>query len=110
MKGLDKIDIKKNRGYIYILISIIILSLWLFFGEHGFIYLKNSRNYLNEYSVRVDRLLQEKEELEKEINRLKTDKDYLKQVIREETGMIKKNEIIYVFDKEDHVAKDDASK
>lgn len=44
------------------------------------------------------KLLQEKAALEKEIDLLLHDKDYLEKIAREKYGMLKKNEEVYYLD------------
>ncbi|MCI5226343.1 MAG: septum formation initiator family protein [Candidatus Electrothrix sp. AX2] len=85
-----------------------ILLIVLFFG--GFFLLFAPRCSLYSYykiekkSNRVikenKRLLQEKAALEKEIDLLLHDKDYLEKVAREKYGMLKKNEEVYYLDPE----------
>lgn len=102
---MAKINFKKYWECILLVCFTIILTMWLIFGKHGFLYLKNRRIELQEYSKKVDKLEQEKLKLEKEISLLHTDKKYLEHVVKEETDMIKKNEVKYIFKRNDDVTK-----
>lgn len=92
----------KHWKLLLIVSAVIISAMLLIFGEHGFLYLENRRIELLEYSRKVDKLAQEKIKLEKEINRLQTDKDYLERVIKSEIDMLKKNEVKYIFKEEEN--------
>lgn len=100
----------KNWKYILIVCAVILSVLWLIFGEHGLLYLKQRKIDLEEYTQRVQKQEQKKSILEQELKRLQTDKEYMEQVIREETGKIKKNEVRIVISKENEGESSTAAK
>ena len=70
---------------------------WLGFGERGFVHLYRMDK---ERQVRLEKarqLEQENRELLEEIERLRTDKEYLESLGRRELGLIKEGEILYRF-------------
>jgi cell division protein FtsB len=91
MKKTSNKYFKKWKSILFVLI-VVGLGVWLVFGEHGYLYLKRQRAERHEYSKKVEELKQHKLKLEQEINRLKTDKKFLEDTIREETGKLKANE------------------
>ena len=70
---------------------------WLGFGERGFKYLYGKEKERQAYLKRIRKLEKENKELLEEINRLHTDKKYLESVARRELGLIKEDEILYRF-------------
>jgi cell division protein FtsB len=93
--------IKKRWKLIIVVFAVILSALYLIFGEHGLLYLKQRKIDLEEYTQRVEKQEQKKLILEQEVQRMRTDKGYLEEIIREETGMIKKNEVRIVISEED---------
>ena len=70
---------------------------WLGFGERGFVHLYRMDR---ERQVRLEKarqLEQENRGLLEEIERLRTDKEYLESLGRRELGLIKEGEILYRF-------------
>jgi cell division protein FtsB len=89
---------KRWKSVLFILI-VVSLGVWLVYGEHGLLYLKRQRAEQYEYSKKVEELKQQKLKLEQEINRLKTDKKFLEDTVREETGKLKENEQMMIVQK-----------
>ena len=85
------------------LIVITILGLivaWLGFGEHGLFHLYNTEMERKIYVDKIRRLAAENQALLEEVHRLRTDMDYVEAVARKELNLIKQNELIYRFNKE----------
>ena len=76
------------------------LATWLGFSDHGFIHLYRTEMERQAYIERIRQLTEENQALLDEINRLRTDKDYIESVARKQFNMIKKNEVIYRFESE----------
>jgi len=72
---------------------------WLAFGERGFLHLYNAEMERQVHIDRIRRLAAENRALLEEINRLRTDLEYVESVARRELNLIKKNEVIYRFKK-----------
>ncbi len=77
-----------------------LIVIWLGFGERGFIYLYRMEKERQSYLEKIRHLEQVNEKLLKQINRLRTDEEYIESVARRELGLIKDNEIIYRFNKD----------
>jgi len=89
---------KKKRILLLILIALLILGLFTFFGEKGIFHLFRLQKELariNEINLKLD---EENQNLREEVKRLKSDKRYIEEIARKELGMVKENEIIYQFD------------
>ena len=76
------------------------LATWLGFSDHGFVHLYRTEMERQAYIERIRQLTEENQALLDEINRLRTDKDYIESVARKQFNMIKKNEVIYRFESE----------
>ncbi len=79
---------------------------WLGFGEQGLIHLYRTEMERKAYVDRIHKLAEENQTLLEEVHRLRTDMEYIESVARNELSLIKKNEIIYRFDKEETRHKD----
>ncbi len=75
--------------------------LWVVFAPgRGIFFLHQQKKDLAALEFEQKRLIQENKEMEKDIKRLQSDKEYLEKVAREEHGMLKKNEMVFDFAKE----------
>jgi len=92
------------KGFLrFLLITLLFLGLiiaWLGFGERGFIHLYRMEKERQAYLDRIRLLENENEELLEQIKQLRTDKEYIESVARRELGLVKDNEIIFRFSKE----------
>ena len=71
---------------------------WLVFApQSGVLALLQQRSKMKTLQHKTLLLERSNKELEKEIDRLRTDPAYLEEVARREHGLLKKNEIIYDF-------------
>jgi cell division protein FtsL len=89
---------KKKRILLLILISLLILGLFTFFGEKGIFHLFSLQKELARIKGINLKLNEENQNLREEVKRLKSDKRYIEEIARKELGMVKENEIIYQFD------------
>jgi len=90
-----KKGILKLSMFLFLFLSLTIG--WLGFGERGFVHLYRMDK---ERQVRLEKARQlerENKELLEEIERLRTDKEYLESLGRREFGLIKDGEILYRF-------------
>lgn len=92
------------KGFLrFLLITLLFLGLiiaWLGFGERGFIHLYRMEKERQAYLDRIRHLERENEELLEQIKQLRTDNEYIESVARRELGLVKDNEIIFRFSKE----------
>ena len=91
------------------LITLLFLGLiitWLAFGKRGFIHLYRMEKERQAYLEKIQRLEENNRKLVEEIRRLQNDKEYIENIARKELGLIKDNEIIFRFDKEQEKGED----
>jgi cell division protein FtsB len=91
----------KRKGLAIILIGLILL-VWYFalFGEKGVIKIIRLRRERDRIIVDVSRMQEENKRLQEEIRRLREDSRYLESVARRDLGLIKENEILFIFEDE----------
>jgi len=102
------LNIWKSGLLKFALLSLLFLGLvigWLGFGERGFIHLYRMEKERLEYLARINRLEQENEKLLEEIGRLRgQDSDYIESLVRKELGLIREDETLYRFRREERKA------
>ena len=95
--ALTRKDYVKFSLFSLLLIALVVA--WLGFGEHGFVHLYRMEKERKVYHERISRLERENRELLEEIDRLRTDKDYIESIGRRDLGLIRDGEIVFRFDK-----------
>jgi len=89
----------------------ILLIIFLFFlpivvllgygGDRGLIRLYHAEMERQAYIEKIRNLIKENEELQREVQRLRSDMKHIESVARKELNLIKENEIIYRFKKDE---------
>ncbi|SPD75075.1 Septum formation initiator (modular protein) [uncultured Desulfobacterium sp.] len=74
---------------------------WLGFGQRGLVRLYETEMERQTYIERIRQLTQENQALMEEIHRLRTDEKYVESIARKQFNMVRENEKIYRFGKED---------
>ncbi len=97
----------KGKG-LSVLIAGLILLVWYFslFGEKGLIKIIQLRRERDRIIADVSRMEEENKRLQEEIKRLREDSRYLESVARRDLGLIKENEILFIFEDEAAVKKE----
>jgi cell division protein FtsB len=98
----NKKDLFKFTFFSLLLLSLVVV--WLGFGEHGFVHLYRMEKERKSYEERITRLEQENKELLDEIQRLRTDREYIESMGRRELGLVKDDEMLYRFEREKGVS------
>jgi cell division protein FtsB len=83
------------------LLALVFLGLvvaWLGFGERGFIHLYRMDRERQTYFEKINKLERENRELLDEIQRLRSDRDYVENLGRRELGLVKEDELMYRFE------------
>lgn len=83
------------------LLAILFLGLvaaWLGFGERGFIHLYRMDRERQTYLEKINKLEHENRELLDEIQRLRSDREYVENLGRRELGLVKEDEMMYRFE------------
>ena len=84
------------------LLALLFLGLvvaWLGFGERGFIHLYRMDRERQTYLEKINNLERENRQLLDEIQRLRSDREYVENIGRREMGLVKEDEIMYRFEK-----------
>lgn len=89
---------RKKRVLLLILLFLLILGTFTFFGEKGIFNLLRIRKELANIKEKNGKLEEENQKLREEVKRLQTDRRYIEEIARKELGMVKEGEIIYQFD------------
>lgn len=99
-----------GKGFFLLLVGLILL-VWYFslFGEKGLIKIIQLRRERDRIIADVSRIEEENKRLQEEIKRLREDSRYLESVARRDLGLIKENEILFIFEDE-ATAKKEAKK
>ncbi len=75
--------------------------LWIVFAPgRGMFFLHQQKKHLAVLMAEQEALIVKNKELEKDVERLQSDEEYLEQVAREEHGMLRENEMVFDFAKE----------
>ncbi len=77
------------------------IAAWLVFGEYGLTRLHRKEMERQAYLESIRRLSEENKALMEEANRLRNDKKYIESVVRKELHLVKPDEIVYRFKKEE---------
>jgi cell division protein FtsB len=81
---------------------LVLLVLWLVFAPNRGIWaLYRSQTEIERLQEENSRLAEENKALQEEINRLQDDPSYLEEKARREYGMLKENELLYLFKKKE---------
>jgi len=70
---------------------------WLGFGERGFIHLYRMDRERQTYQEKINQLERENRDLLDEIQRLRSDREYVENLGRKELGLVKEDEVMYRF-------------
>jgi len=89
-----------SKKKIYFIVIIAAISVLAVFGDKGLLDVWKFRKERQKLLVQKSQLEDENRRLAEEIRLLKTDKQYALSIARQELGMVKKDEIIYMIEKE----------
>jgi len=91
---------EKKQLYAIGLFLVLLLILWIILAPNrGLLALYRSKQEIMRLEAENSRLAEENKALQEEINRLQTDPTYLEEKARKEYGMLKENEVLYIFKK-----------
>ena len=83
----------------FFLLLLALMAAWLGFGERGLGHLFQMEKERQSHLERISQLERENKELLDEIERLRTDQEYIEAMGRRELGLVKNEEILYRFEK-----------
>ena len=90
---------------LFALLFLGLVAAWLGFGERGFIHLYRMDLERQAYTERIKKLERENRELLDEIQRLRSDREYVESIGRKDLGLVKDDEIMYRFEKKKQESK-----
>jgi cell division protein FtsB len=93
--GLNRKEFLKIFCIVLLFVGLIVA--WLAFGDRGFIHLYRMEKERQAYLERIRILEEENQNLLEQINRLRSDEEYIESEARKELGLLKENEVIYRF-------------
>lgn len=93
--ALSRKEVFKLSGFG--LLFLFLMALWLGFGERGFIHLYRMEKERQAYVQKIQKLEQENRNLIEEINRLRSDREYIESQGRRELGLVREGEVLYRF-------------
>jgi len=91
---------RKRMHKIGVLVLFALIVAWLAFGERGLIHLYRMEGQRQRYRERIQALEQKNHELLLEIERLRTDEEYIESVARKELNLLRENETHFHFAEE----------
>ena len=82
------------------LFFLLLIILWIIFAPNrGMLALHRSEKEIERLQLANKRLADENKALQEEINRLQDDPAFLEEKARKEYGLLKENEVLYIFKK-----------
>lgn len=88
------------KYHIFYIVIILLLIVYLVFGDNGLLKYREMARIKNSYEVQADSLVKRTKVLEKELKLLKKDKDYFEMIIRRELNLKKPDEDLYILNDE----------
>jgi len=92
-----KFSFKKATSHILFIALVAFILLITVFGKNGLLQLIKLNKRVDSYEYKTESLKQDNEQLSEEISLLKNDLGYIEKIARTELGLVKANEIIYIF-------------
>ncbi len=96
--GLNRKEFLKIFCIVLLFVGLIVA--WLAFGDRGFIHLYRMEKERQAYLERIRILEEENQKLLEQINRLRSDEEYIESEARKDLGLLRENEVFYRFDRE----------
>jgi len=98
---LDNLSARDKKLLPYIgLFLFMLLILWIIFAPgRGMFSLYKTKKEIQRLQAENSSLEEKNRKLQEEINRLQSEPDYLEEKARKEYGMLKENEVLYIFKK-----------
>ena len=104
---MNRISMMKRKVLAALLIGIILLVWYfIFFGEKGVLKIIRLKRERDRIISDINSMQEENKRLQEEIIRLREDSRYLESVARRDLGLIKENEILFIFEDKAAVRED----
>jgi len=94
-----KFFLQEYKGYLTVVVFIVIMGLFTIYGDRGLLHLSRLNHEIKRMETANESFREENKALKKEIFLLKNNREYLEETIRKEVGLVRKNEVVYQFNK-----------
>ena len=94
-----KFFLQEYKGYLTVVVFIVMMGLFTIYGDRGLLYLSRLNQEIKRLETANESVREENKALKKEIFLLKNNREYLEETIRKEVGLVRKNEVVYQFNK-----------
>ncbi|MCX5886630.1 MAG: septum formation initiator family protein [Proteobacteria bacterium] len=91
--------LQEYKGYLTVVVFIVMMGLFTIYGDRGLLHLGRLNQENKQMETANESVREENKALKKEIFLLKNNREYLEETIRKEVGLVRKNEIVYQFNK-----------
>ena len=92
---------KKLLAYAGLFFALLVILWTVFAPSRGIMGMLRTRNNLEKLQADNSRLKKENKALREEIDKLRDDPAYLEEKARKDFGMLKENEVLYIFKKKE---------
>jgi len=93
----SSLSFRQKAGWILFLIVLISVIIIFLVGDRGVLELYRRKLIYQHLEAEINKLLQEDERLKEEIRLLREDPFTMEKIAREELGLVKPGEIVYLF-------------
>lgn len=87
----------KKPFWLIILSALFLLAIWSVVGPFGIWKLERTKMMRDQLKIENEDKAKTNTQMEQDINKLKSDQNYQKQIIRKDLGYVKDGEIVYKF-------------
>jgi cell division protein FtsB len=94
-----KFFLQEYKGYLTVVVFIVMMGLFTIYGDRGLLHLGRLNQEIKRMETTNESFREENKALKKEIFLLKNNREYLEETIRKEVGLVRKNEVVYQFNK-----------
>jgi cell division protein FtsB len=94
-----KFFLQEYKGYLTVMVFIVMMGLFTIYGDRGLLYLSRLNQEIKRLETANESVREENKALKKENFLLKNNREYLEETIRKEVGLVRKNEVVYQFNK-----------
>ena len=89
---------QQKRMFQFLLLLVVLLLAFIFFAPgKGLLFLRQQKMQVEALHAEKQELVEKNNALREEINRVKTDVNYLEEVARGQHGLLKKDEMVFDF-------------
>lgn len=95
--GFRKFLAAHAKTFLVLLVTCLVILVYAVLGDQGFLHLHRLKHELRDLQQQVAEIEAENQKLREEIKRLKTDPECIDRIARQELGMLRENETLFIF-------------